>query len=250
MPGIYIMAALTLCGTAALAIPFLNHQARSDRRYVWLIAAGLPLSLLVNRFIKTPVIVSLAAWAGIPLKIGTDAPLWFILAVWLNAPVFEEAIKALPIAFPRGRVFLRDASQALPAGLALGIGFGLGEAAYLAYGIAQSPDFNQLPWYLFTGYALERLVVTFAHGFMTAIAVAGMAHHNKRRWIGYLTAVGLHALINLGPILLALKLVPGALASLGSYLVIAAAFVIFQNTAQKARATSGNAPKEIIYFEG
>ena len=62
--------------------------------------------------------------------------------------------------------------------------------------------------------------------------------------------MGIHALINLGPVLLALKFVPVTVASLGSYLVIAAAFVIFQNTAQKARHTDGNAPNEIVYFEG
>jgi uncharacterized membrane protein YhfC len=248
MPGIYVMAVLTLL-TAVLCIAVLNHWTPSDRRYVWLILAGLPLSPIVNRFIKTPVIASLAAWTGIPLRIGLDVPVWFILAVWLNAPIFEEAIKLVPMLLPAARVFLKDASHALWAGLALGMGFGLGEAAYLAYGIAQSPEYNQLPWHVFTGYASERLIVTFAHAFMTAIAVWGMYHGRRKPLSGFLTAVGLHALINLGPVLLALQLIPATLASVESYLAIATAFVIFQNIAQKAKKASGIETREIVYLE-
>jgi uncharacterized membrane protein YhfC len=248
MPGIYVMAVLTFLVTALLCIAILNQLTHSDRRYIWLILAGLPLSLIVNRFIKTPVIAALAAWTGIPLRIGLDVPVWFILAVWLNAPIFEEAIKLVPL-LPAARVFLKDASHALWSGLALGMGFGLGEAAYLAYGIAQSPEYNQLPWHVFTGYASERLIITFAHAFMTAIAVWGMYHGKRKALSGFLTAVGLHALINLGPVLLALQLIPATLASIESYLAIATAFVIFQNIAQKAKKASGMETREIVYLE-
>jgi RsiW-degrading membrane proteinase PrsW (M82 family) len=183
------------------------------------------------------------------LKIGLEVPLWFIMAVWLNAPVFEEAIKMLPMVLPVPPRFLQDASQALWAGLALGLGFGLGEAAYLAYGIAQSPAYSQFPWYTFTGFAVERMIVTFAHGLMTSIAVAGFHYGRRNMLFGYLTAVGLHALINLGPILLALKLIPPTVSSMGSYVAILAAFVIFQKNERTARNMNGAAPREIIYFE-
>jgi uncharacterized membrane protein YhfC len=249
MPGIYWMAILTILVTAIICIAALNHLTQSNRRFYWLILAGLPLSLIVNRFIKTPAIAALAAWTGIPLKIGLDVPLWFIMAVWLNAPIFEEAIKVLPIAMPASRVFLKDISHALWAGLALGLGFGLGEAAYLAYGIAQSPAYNQLPWHMFTGFASERLIVTFAHGLMTSIAVVGFHFDKRKAFFGYLTAVGLHALINLGPILLALKLIPVAVSSLASYGAILAAFIIFQRIERNAKRVSGILPKEVIYFE-
>ena len=126
MPGIYVMAVLTLLGNALLCVATLNHLTQSDRRYYWLLVAGLPLSMIVNRFIKTPVISSIAAWTGIPLRVGLDVPVWFIIAVWLNAPIFEEAIKLLPLILPASRVFLGDASRSLWAGLALGMGFGLG----------------------------------------------------------------------------------------------------------------------------
>lgn len=249
MPGIYVMAVLTLVLTAILGITSLGPSARSDRRYYGLILAGLPLSLIVNRFIKTPLVASLAAWTGIPLKIGPELPFWFILLIWLNAPIFEEAIKLLPMVLPASRTFLENGSRALWAGFALGIGFGLGEAAYLAYGIAQSPIYSDLPWHVFTGFASERLFVTFGHAFLTSVAVLGFHDGRKRALCGYLTAVGLHALINLGPILLALKLISATVASAGSYISILAAFVILQKNLRRAKTISRIAPEEIIYFE-
>ncbi|MGZ9234453.1 MAG: hypothetical protein ACXW4E_02930, partial [Anaerolineales bacterium] len=182
-------------------------------------------------------------------RLGPDMPLWFIVLIWLNAPVFEEAIKMLPMALPASRMFLRDASTALWAGFALGIGFGLGEAAYLAYGIAQSPAYKALPWHMFMGFASERLIVTFAHGLMTSIAVLGFHYGKRKALIGYLTAVGLHALINLGPILLALRLIPGTVSSIATYAAVLGAFVIFQKKDRAAKQMSGTASQEIIYFE-
>lgn len=249
MPGIYIMAALTLTVTALLCIKVLNQWTKSDRRYHWLILAGLPLSLIVNRFIKTPAVTSLATWAGIPLKLGPEAPLWFIAAIWLNAPIFEEAIKLLPLVMPASRALLRDPAHALWAGLALGMGFGLGEAAYIAYGVAQSPQYSGLPWFVFTGFAGERLIVTFAHGLMTSFAVLGLHYGRKRALSGYLTAVGLHALINLGPILLVLKLIPAGVSSLITYGTIMVAFILFQKGERAAKKISGVAPQEVVYFE-
>jgi hypothetical protein len=249
MPGIYVMAVLTIGLTAILCIATLKHLTGSDRRYDWLIFVGLPLSFLVNRLIKTPVITSLAAWTETPLRLTPDAPVWFILAIWLNAPLLEEAIKVLPIIVPASRVFLRDASQALYAGLALGMGFGLGEAAYLAYGIAQNPTYNQLSWHVFTGFASERLIVTFAHGWMTSVVILGVYSGKKKALFGYLTGVGLHALINLGPILLVLKSIPATIASLASYAAIFLAFLIFQKHERAAKQINGIVPKEIVYFE-
>jgi uncharacterized membrane protein YhfC len=249
MPGIYVMASLTIFVTAVLCFTTLNHFTDSNRRYYWLILAGLPLSLIVNRFMKAPVLTSLAAWAGIPLKLGPDVPFWFIALIWLNTPIFEEAIKMFPMVIPASRAFLHDAAQSLWAGLALGLGFGLGEAAYLAYGIAQSPTYSQWPWHMFAGFASERLIVTFGHGFLTSIAVMGMYYGKRKTLLGYLTAVGLHALINLGPILLALKLIPAAVSGMGCYVTFLGAFVIFQNYALVAKKRSGVVPKDIIYFE-
>jgi hypothetical protein len=249
MPGIYAMAIITIILTAIVGITFLNYLTHSDRRYLGLLLLGLPFSFIVNHWIKTPVITSLADWANIPLKLGPGMPLWFVVLILLNAPIFEEAIKMFPIMLPASRKFLNDASGFLWMGLALGLSFGLGEAAYIAYGVAQSPAYNSLPWYVFTGYASERLIVTFGHGFLTSIAAYGFYKGKWNAFIGYFSAVGLHALINLGPILLALKLIPVAVSSFGSYTVILAAFILFQKYARTAKKISGKESQEIVYFE-
>jgi hypothetical protein len=105
-----------------------------------------------------------------------------------------------------------------------------------------------LPWYLFTGFAFERLIVTFAHGLMTSIAVAGLPYGKRGALFGYFIAVGVHALINIGPILFGLKLVSAAVSSLFSYVAILAAFVLFQNTLRRAKRSSGIAQREIVYL--
>jgi len=249
MPGIYVMAGLTIVATGLLGITALRSWMQSGHRSLWLILAGLPLSFIVNRFIKIPALESVAAWTGVPLQLHPDTPLWFIGLIWLNAPIFEEAIKILPAILFMRRRLLGEASQALSSGLALGIGFGLGEAAYLAHGIAQSSAYNQLPWYMFTGFASERLIVTFAHGLMTSLAVLGLHYGKGNALLGYMTAIGLHAMINLGPILLALKLVPSTIASIESYLAILVAFIVFQNVRRRIATISGVVPQEVVYFE-
>lgn len=249
MPGVYIMAVITIALTALLCIVFLNYLTHSSRRYYWLLMVGLPSSFIINHWIKTPLITALATWAGIPLKISLEMPLWFIAAILLNAPIFEEAIKLLPIVLPASRKLMNDAPGYLWTGLALGMSFGLGEAAFIAYGVAQSPEYNSLPWYVFTGYLLERLAVTFGHGFMTAIAAYGFYKGGRHALMGYLSAVGLHVLINLGPILLALKLTSVSVSSAGSYAVILAAFLLFQKYARDAKKASGQETREVVYFE-
>lgn len=249
MPGVYVMAVITIVLTAVLCIAFLNYLTHTNRRYYWLLLVGLPSSFIVNHWVKTPLITALATWAGIPLKLSLEMPLWFISAILLNAPIFEEAIKLLPIVLPASRKLMDDVPGSLWTGLALGMSFGLGEAAFIAYGVAQSPTYNSLPWYVFTGYAFERLAVTFAHGFMTAIAAHGFYKGGRNILIGYLSAVGLHALINLGPILLALKLTSVSVSSMGSYAAILATFLLFQRHARTAKKASGQEPGEVVYFE-
>jgi hypothetical protein len=249
MYGIYVIAGLTILVTAILGITALNHLTKSDRRYYWLVIAGLPLSFIANKLIKIPFLVGLGNMTGIPLQLGAGMPVWFVIVIWLTAPVVEEAVKVLPMLPGPSHGYLREAPSALWAGLALGIGFGLGEAAYLAYGLAQNPEFNQLPWYLFTGFAIERLIVTFGQGFLTSNPTLGMHFGWRKFLLGYLLAVGLHALINLGPILLALKLVPASIAGVGSYLVILGAFLIFQKNSRNAGKKFGKTTKDVVYFD-
>ena len=66
---------------------------------------------------------------------------------------------------------------------------------------------------------------------------------------GYLTAIGLHALINLGSILNTLKLIPPVVSSLESYAAIFLAYLLFLNNERRAKKISGIELREMIYFE-
>jgi uncharacterized membrane protein YhfC len=102
---------------------------------------------------------------------------------------------------------------------------------------------------MFAGFASERLIVTFAHGLMTSVVALGFYGGKRKLLLGYSRAVGLHALINLGPVLFALKFIPAAISSLGSYTAILLAFFLFQREARTAKQMSGSLANEVIYFE-
>jgi hypothetical protein len=165
--------------------------------------------------------------------------------------VFEEATKLLPLLLPRVRGLLADRSSALWAGMALGIGYGLGEAAYLAYGIARNPHYAHLPWYLFTGYFGERLVVCFLHGVMTAVAVSGVRRGFRQGLLGYLAAMGLHGLINIGAALYQFKLIPLAATQLPFIASLILLVIIFERLRRTASREPGSADKaeEVVYYQ-
>ena len=91
MPPIYIMAAITVVVAAAFWGGLIYALTGRDKGYLWLLPTGLPLSALVNQFIKRPLIVAVGGAAGIPPGLGLTTPLWFILFLWMVPPVTEEA---------------------------------------------------------------------------------------------------------------------------------------------------------------
>jgi len=250
MPPIYIMAAITVVVAAGLWGGVIYALSGRDKGYLWLILLGLPLSALVNQFIKRPLIVAVGGAANISPGLGLGTPLWFILFLWLVPPITEEAIKVVPLVLPWMRRRLSSRAGALWTGAALGVGFGLGEALWIAYGIARSPAFTQYPWYMFTGYFGERLVVIFCHGAMTAVFVAGLYRGLGRAMVGYLAAVGLHALLNAGAVLAQLGVISATVAGITLMAPVALLFFIFErlrgNAARDPESQAQAA--EIVYY--
>jgi hypothetical protein len=251
MPGIYPMAFITITISALLGGIYLKVMSGQPRRYLWLLCVSLFLSTVVNLWIKRPLMVGVGEWAGVPMNLGLTTPVWFIVFAWLVAPVTEEAIKVVPLLIPRLRTFLATPVEALWAGVALGLSFGLGEAAYLAWSIAQSPIYAGLPWYTFTGYASERLIVCFGHGMLTALVTAGLQRGVWPAVQGYLAAVALHALINIGPLLLSLDLVSAVVVQL----LFIAAIIFLTFIFERLRRTLMQGPdapdlaQEVVYFK-
>src|SRR5262249_34695729 len=117
--------------------------------------------------------------------------------VWgtLKAPLTEEPAKLWLLLAPWFRSRLRD--ENVPRlGLAIGLGFGVGEAWVVALLFSSDPRVSGLPWFEFgslSGYVVERIMGCVLHGAFTATAL-----HFIRRAPGraVLLAMGLHFLGN------------------------------------------------------
>jgi hypothetical protein len=208
MTGILIMAAITLPLAGLACAGLLAWGTHDLRRYAWLALITLPFSALVNLLIKGPMVSQIGQSAGIPTEaVPGEIPIWFILILLLAAPILEEWAKALPFLLPPVGRFLDGPKAALWAGVALGMGFGLGEVVYLGYTIAVTPQFFGYPWFEFGGFAYERILYAVAQGLLTGILALGLQRGRINALWAYLGAVGLHAAASTGALLAQLGIV-------------------------------------------
>jgi hypothetical protein len=248
---IYVMAAITLALSAILWGGLLYIMSGRNKTLLWLLLPGLPLSALANLAVKRPLVLWLGETGQVEPGLGLASPLWFIVALSLVSPVIEEAVKVLPLLLPAVRRQVGSLSGAIWVGLALGISFGLGEAAYIAYNVAQAPEYAAYPWYAFTGYLSERLAVTLVHGLLTMLVVVGIWRGGWRGLAGYLAAILMHLLVNLGAILYQLDVSPATAASLSLLAALVVLAIIFERLRRQS-ATGGEDKEraaEVIYFE-
>ena len=196
IPQIYITAGITLMVSVAfwgwMIYLFTGHQ----KRYFWLLVLGLPLSAIANLILKRQAIIWVGQTFHVPPGLGLASPAWFLIFGILVTPLVEEPIKVMPLLLRSAWKMETGRANALWVGFVLGVGFGLGEAAFLAYAIAQNPAYNSLPWYAYSGYFGERLMTCFAHGVFTAVVAIGMERGGRYILYGFSTAVGLHLLLN------------------------------------------------------
>ncbi len=250
MPGIYIMAVITFVLSAAFWGAMIYLFAGRTRRFLWLVVPALPLSWIVNNYVKASVALVIGQTAGIPQRLGLARPVWFTFVLFMLTPVLEELTKAIPLLLPWARRLMQDAYAAFWTGMTLGLGFGLGEIFFVAWADAHVPAYAALPWYMLTGFLSERVMVCFAHGVMTSIFMLGL--HRGGAWAaaGYLGAVSLHALLNAGPMLFQLGMLPMWVISLWEVAMFILAAYVFERlrrrvTAQRATVT---APGEVVYW--
>ena len=227
------MAIITIVASAFLWGAFLYAYSGRTWRFVRLMVWGLPLSAVVNLFVKSPVGQGVGALAGIDPGLGLDTPVWFLAFLFLLAPGLEELIKAVPALVPSVRRHATTPDDALWAGMALGMGFGIGEAAYVGWQIALSGAYEQYAWYMFTGFLGERLVVVLIHGLMTALFLRLVAR--GRPVAGYLAAAGTHAVLNSGAMLFQLGLVADWVAGLPLLAVLVAGVIVFERVRPRYR---------------
>lgn len=245
MPTIVPMAVITVVFSALLWCGMLWMYSGRTMRFVRLVPLGLPLSAIVNLLVKGPLGQGVGELAGIDPGLGLQTPVWFLVFLFLLAPVFEELVKAVPALIPSVRRHIDTPGDALWTGMALGMGFGLGEAIYLAWQVAVSGAYGEYPWYAFTGFFGERLLVVFMHGMMTGLflLIAKRGHPV----LGYLAAAGAHALLNSGAMLYQLELAPGWAASTCLGVMLVAFALLFERIRPKTIGRGGG-QSDVVYY--
>jgi len=251
IPQIYIMAVITLVFSLALWGGLIYLFAGRTRRFFWLLVLGLPLSAIANLYIKQQVTIFIGQAAHIQPGLGLAAPLWFLAFKVLITPLVEELLKVSPLLLrPAWRMVVSRAS-ALWVGLVLGVSFGMGEAAFISYAVAQNPDYASIPWYGFTGFMNERLMTCFAHAVMTAVLVTALQRRNRQlALLGYLAAVSLHLFLNMPVVLYQFQLISIELESFSMVLPLISFAIIFEKMRRTARGLGEyEDEKEIVYLQ-
>jgi len=247
MPSIYPAAIITTAVAVALVWGLTQLAGRGNGRLAWVALLTIPMVPVVNWWVKKPLLVVAGQAAS---KQGIETPSWFILFFFLLSPFTEEAFKALPLAIPQVSRRLDGLGSALWMGMFLGAGFGLGEIWFLAYGYARVPALSGYPFWYFTGFLAERLVVIYAHGVMTAVVMVGALRGRLGLLGGYLAAVTLHALLNGGAMLHRLGLLDMVWTQIWTYAVGAVLFtVLFQRLYSAALDRARNRENVIFHRE-
>jgi uncharacterized membrane protein YhfC len=141
-------------------------------------------------------------------------------------------------------------TSALWVGFVLGISFGLGEAAFIAYGVAQNSDYASLPWYAFTGFLNERITACFAHGVFTAVLLTGMQQRGRPLLYGLLAAMGLHLFLNVPAVMYQFKWISNELYSILILIPLVVLALIFERLRRATREPKDDRiGNEVVYWQ-
>ncbi len=196
MLGIHIAALIA----AAIALAVLGGILVKRRVGPWLLLLSLvllqlPMSAAAFDYVRVPI----DGWvrAAVP-----DRETHTFLTLFY-APLLEEPAKLWPLLLPW--VWRRlDRANAWSIGTALGLGFGLGEIAFLAERLASTPAVAALPWQRLSGFAAERAMVCVWHAAFTTLTVWAAARRPSLIPAALLGSAALHLVGNL-PIYLAAR---------------------------------------------
>jgi uncharacterized membrane protein YhfC len=130
--------------------------------------------------------------------ISAHWPWWLIIISLLITGITEESIKILPLASRSLRRSVANRSAAFVMAAALGVGFGLGEAWYIAWQIFfRNPEIAKMPFYLLSGFMGERVFTMLLHSVFLVFPLFGLASKSGGIFKGLLIGIVVHAIMDL-----------------------------------------------------
>jgi hypothetical protein len=198
--GIVIAAIITTVAAMVVVGLLIRHLGGTAPRWLLILAflSALPAQPVAFHFIRVPLHELFTQWIG-PGALLTAITLCY-------APVIEEPAKWFSLVLPSLRKALTP-GNAIAVGLAVGLGFGVGEIWFLTERLARSPQLAALPFWQFSGFLLERLQVCFLHGAMVVLVFKRFAEGTSL-WPAALLGVALHFFLNFPIFLAAINLPP------------------------------------------
>jgi hypothetical protein len=195
VPDIFIAAAITSVLSITIIGGLLFYRAPKDERIflLLLITIMLPMNALAYYFLRIPIDSLLST------IIGRDNQIYHFLRIFY-APLTEEPAKLWPLLVPLIYKHI-NTNNIVRVAIAIGLGFGIGEAWNVAVLLSKSHAIAGYPWYMFTGYINERLLVCIGHAAFVASALHFIINR-KSVLIGISLGMFLH-LIGNSPIYLA-----------------------------------------------
>jgi hypothetical protein len=196
VPGLVVAAAaVALYTTGVYGVQLAARTPRAERGLLlWCFALQLPMSALAFIALRGPLDALVRA------ALGADHPLYPWVAL-LYAPLTEEPAKLLPLLLPFVARGVTRANVGRVA-RALGVGFGVGEALFVAHLVLKDPRVAPLPWPAFIPFMRERFQVALVHALLVALSLRGMTAVPRRRYAWVAAAMAAHLALNL-PVLLA-----------------------------------------------
>lgn len=192
MYPIHVVGAFSTILIGALYIYLVRKRVSAGERTALLGLALLTFFMpgLAYYAVRLP----LDAWVRTFVEPTATTYVWIRL---LYAPVTEELAKIWPLLVPAVARWI-TAGRTPRAAYALGLGFGVGEVAFLAVVLGMTPEAAQQRWYYYTGFVTERILVAPCHALFVFVTLAAW-----RRWrwpgglvSGFCGAAALHFCLN------------------------------------------------------
>lgn len=171
--GIFLAAIIaTVLSAAILGLILFWRRSTEDRRLLLVILiANLPMSAMAFHGARRPI----ESWLASALQ---DHQGLLTCIRLCYAPLTEEPAKLLVLVVPL--VWRRvTRTNLVHVALAIGLGFGIGEAWMLAGLLSAKPEIAAMPWYGLQGFIMERTLVCMTHAAFTSMALLGLI---QRRW--------------------------------------------------------------------